>query len=115
MRNGNNSPAEKRIATLAYFDIERIRSEFENVLLLDFDAAESAADRYESGDTVVLCGAYRHACLGTAKRVLEEKGVKVLYHSTASIPLFPAIDELDGLRPDELFIEQEITAIFPEA
>lgn len=82
--NPNRTVREEADQALAV--IEEIRRTCQNVVLLKNGWPPSVADKFERGDTAILCGAYRGACLAGAQRALEKKGVRVLYHPIASVP-----------------------------
>ncbi|HLC52902.1 MAG TPA: hypothetical protein VJI98_06665 [Candidatus Nanoarchaeia archaeon] len=88
-RNRNNSRSEKNLALQAHFDIETIIRSDPNVVILDTGDPASVADFFKPGEEVMLYGAYRDGCLQTAREALLAKGVKVDYHPTGSISMFP--------------------------
>ena len=103
--NRKNELSERKIAEAAFHKINEIRGKMSNVLLLDTDDPADAANHFEAGDLVILCGAYRDGCLTTAKEALEAKGIQVKFHAVASIPMFPICKELDELLEEMLYNE----------
>jgi hypothetical protein len=97
-----DSPAYQR-AHAAQQRINAIREQCIDVVDIQHGNPRKAARRFSPGDTIILCGAYRGACLHAAKEALEAKGIKVLFDRTGSIAM--SKDLTDDV-PDEEFHEE---------
>ncbi len=92
-------------------EINRIRDTIRDVVCIEYDHPAKAVDYFSSGDVVILCGAYRDACLTTAKSALMKKGIEVKFHAIASIPAYPVCEVQDNLPQEMLYTESTATDV----